>query len=112
MLEQRNSKGTYPGWYLGWRKNLLVRSSAFEYIQWVLTNKRSLEKFEKWNEEIIFKGDMARELKTLATVAEFKKNPSLRMSVIPKRRVNLAIIQAWLGGRQDLDLAVIEALSK
>ncbi|CAI7592058.1 unnamed protein product [Penicillium bialowiezense] len=71
----------------------------------------SLEKFEKWNEEIVFKGDMARELKILASGTEFKKNPSLRMSVIPKRQVKLSVIQGWLKGDQELDQTVIEALS-
>lgn len=75
-------------------------------------DKRSLEKFEKWNEEIVFKGDMARELKILASGTEFKKNPSLRMSVIPKRQVKLSVIQGWLKGDQELDQTVIEALSK
>jgi eukaryotic translation initiation factor 2C len=77
-----------------------------------LTGLRSLKKFESWNEEIHFKSDMSRDMKTLASVDDFRKHPKLRMSVISKRRINLAVIQNWLSGKQDLDESVIEALSK
>jgi eukaryotic translation initiation factor 2C len=51
-------------------------------------------------------------MKTLASVEEFKRNPKFRMSVIPKRRINLSVIHSWLQNRHDLDELVIESLSK
>lgn len=78
----------------------------------LLTGFRSLQKFQNWNEEVVFKGDMARKLKTLASVEDVHRNPKFRMSVIAKRRVNLSVIQKWLQGQHDLNELVIESLSK
>lgn len=55
---------------------------------------------------------MTRDIKTLATVDEFKRNPAFRMSVIQKRKINLSVINSWLQNRRDLDELVIESLSK
>lgn len=73
-----------------------------------LTETRSLRQFNGWNEEVIFKSDMARDLKTV----DLKKNPTLRMSVMPKRKVQLSKISDWLATGSTLDETVIEALSK
>ncbi|CAG8280874.1 unnamed protein product, partial [Penicillium salamii] len=67
----------------------------------------SLRQFNGWNEEVIFKSDMARDLKTV----DLKKNPTLRMSVMPKRKVQLSKISDWLATGSTLDETVIEALS-
>ncbi|KAF4769961.1 hypothetical protein HAV15_011480 [Penicillium sp. str.  len=71
----------------------------------------SLRNFDDWNEIIDFKGDLTRDIKTLATVDEFKRNPAFRMSVIQKRKINLSVINSWLQNRRDLDELVIESLS-
>ncbi|CAG8235349.1 unnamed protein product [Penicillium olsonii] len=71
----------------------------------------SLQKFNGWNEELVFKSDYARALPTAATEDEFKKNPKLRMVVIPKRRLQLSRIKDWLQEKQELDQLVIESLS-
>lgn len=55
---------------------------------------------------------MTRDIKTLATVDEFRRNPAFRMSVIQKRKINLSVINSWLQNRRDLDELVIESLSK
>ncbi|CAG8942223.1 unnamed protein product [Penicillium salamii] len=67
----------------------------------------SLRQFNGWNEEVTFKSDIARDLKTV----DLKKNPTLRISVIPKRKVQLSKIREWLASGSTLDETVIEALS-
>lgn len=79
---------------------------------YLLTCCRSLRNFDDWNEIIDFKGDLTRDIKTLATVDEFRRNPAFRMSVIQKRKINLSVINSWLQNRRDLDELVIESLSK
>jgi eukaryotic translation initiation factor 2C len=71
-----------------------------------------LRNFDDWNEVIDFRGELTREVKTLATVDEFRRNPAFRMSVRQKRKINLAVINSWLQNRRDLDELVIESMSK
>lgn len=78
----------------------------------VLICCRSLRNFDDWNEIIDFKGDLTCDIKTLATVDEFRRNPAFRMSVIQKRKINLSVINSWLQNRHDLDELVVESLSE
>lgn len=73
---------------------------------------RSLRNFGDWNEVIEIKGEYTRDIKTLATVDELKRNPAFRISVIQTRKINLSVINAWLQNRRELDELVIESLSK
>ncbi|KAJ5576839.1 hypothetical protein N7535_003765 [Penicillium sp. DV-2018c] len=70
----------------------------------------STQEFDEWHETIAINGGITREL-IIRNRDKLADDPVFEISLILRRKLNLAVIAEWLQGRRDLDVRVMESLS-
>ncbi|KAJ5561775.1 Eukaryotic translation initiation factor eIF-2C4 [Penicillium sp. DV-2018c] len=71
---------------------------------------QSTQEFDEWHETIAINGGITREL-IIRNRDKLADDPVFEISLILRRKLNLAVIAEWLQGRRDLDVRVMESLS-